>query len=77
MIAKESPYIASAYEQLQVISQDTQKRLEYDAHLKAQLDHNQLMKEAEERGEKRGMAKGRAEGREEGMAAVIIKTAML
>jgi len=57
MIAKESPYIASAYEQLQVISQDTQKRLEYDAHLKAQLDHNQLMKEAEERGEKRGMAK--------------------
>jgi len=71
MIAKESPYIVSAYEQLQGISQDTQKRLEYDAHLKAQLDHNQLMKEAEERGEKRGTAKGVTVGVKQGQRALI------
>ncbi len=60
MAAKESPYIASAYKHLHLISQDEQKRLEYDARLKAQLDHNQMVKEAEETGEKRGMAKGMA-----------------
>ena len=46
MLATKNPYIKSAYEQLQVISQDKQKRLEYETREKAIRDHNQLMKEA-------------------------------
>ena len=36
-------YIASAYEQLQVISQDKEKRLEYEAREKAIRDYNQSL----------------------------------
>ena len=54
MLATKNPYIKSAYEQLQVISQDKQKRLEYETREKAIRDYNQLMKEAEVRGEQRG-----------------------
>jgi hypothetical protein len=35
---------------LQIISQDEEKRMEYDARQKAILDYNQSMLEAEERG---------------------------
>lgn len=54
MLAQKNQYIESAYERLQVISQDREKRLEYEAREKAILDHNQMMLEAEERGEERG-----------------------
>ena len=54
MIAEKDPYIQSAYRQLQVISQDTQKRLEYEARQKAILDYNQGMYEAEQRGREQG-----------------------
>ena len=37
MIAEKDPYIKSAYDQLQRISQDEQKRLEYEAREKAIL----------------------------------------
>ena len=63
VLSKQSPYLASAYKQLQTISQDEEKRMEYTARLKAQLDHNQIVWEAEERGEERGVKKGRSEGR--------------
>lgn len=53
MLAQKNQYIESAYERLQVISQDREKRLEYEAREKAILDHNQMMLEAEERGEER------------------------
>ena len=46
-------YADSAYKQLQLISQDKQKRLEYEAREKAIKDHNQMMFEAEERGVER------------------------
>ena len=55
MIAEKDPYIQSAYDYLQVISQDEQKRLEYEARQKAILDHNQSIFEAEQRGEQRNM----------------------
>ena len=58
MLAEKNTYIGSAYEQLQVISQDQQKRLEYEARLKATLDYNQGMLEAEQRGEQRGIQQG-------------------
>lgn len=54
MLAQKNQYIESAYERLQVISQDRQKRLEYEAREKAILDHNQMMIEAEERGREQG-----------------------
>ena len=54
MLAQKDPYIASAYEQLQVISQDKEKRLEYEARQKAIWDYNQMMDEAEQRGIKQG-----------------------
>lgn len=59
MLATKSPYIKSAYHQLQIISQDKEKRLEYEAREKAVRDHNQLMREAEERGEERGEKRGK------------------
>ena len=58
MLATKNPYIESAYEQLQIISQDKKKRLEYEAREKAIRDYNQMMFEAEERGEKRGIEQG-------------------
>ena len=53
MLAQKNPYIESAYERLQIISQDREKRLEYEAREKAILDHNQMILEAEERGAER------------------------
>ena len=54
MLAQKNQYIESAYERLQMISQDREKRLEYEAREKAILDHNQMMLEAEERGREQG-----------------------
>jgi len=62
MLAQKNPYIESAYERLQVISQDRQKRLEYEAREKAILDHNQMILEAEERGREQGWKQGREQG---------------
>ena len=53
MLAQKDPYIKSAYEQLQVVSQDKEKRLEYEARQKAIWDYNQMVLEAEERGKER------------------------
>lgn len=61
MLAEKNAYIGSAYKQLQVISQDKQKRLEYEARLKATLDYNQGIYEAEQRGIQRGIQQGIAE----------------
>ena len=57
MLATKNSYIESAYEQLQIISQDKKKRLEYEAREKAIRDYNQMMFEAEQRGEERGEQK--------------------
>lgn len=67
MLAEKSPYINSAYQHLQVISRDKEKRLEYEAREKAVRDHNQMMKEARERGMQEGMREGMREGIREGM----------
>ena len=62
MLAEKNVYIGSAYQHLQVISQDEEKRLEYEARAKAIRDYNQIMLEAEQRGEARGRAEGEARG---------------
>lgn len=61
MIAERDPYIKSAYDHLQVISQDKQKRLEYEAREKAIRDHNQFLFEAEQRGIEKGKNERRIE----------------
>ena len=47
MLANKNQYINSAYEQLQIISQDDKKRMEYEAREKAIKDYNYLMNSAE------------------------------
>ena len=67
MIAQMDPYIESAYKKLQLISQDKEKRQEYEAREKAIRDHAEMMLEAEERGWKRGIEEGIEEGIEKGI----------
>ena len=43
MLATKNIYIQSAYKTLQVISQDDEKRMEYEAREKALRDYNQGM----------------------------------
>jgi len=73
MIANRDPYISKAYDQLQIISQDTQLRYEYLAREKAIRDHLQYEWEAEQRvlealenGRKEGEAKGEVRGETRG-----------
>lgn len=57
-MAKTSEYLGEAYEALQKLSADDQKRLEYEAREKALKDYNTQIGSAERRGEKRGIKKG-------------------
>ena len=50
MLAKMNSGINSAYQRLQVISQDDLKRMEYEARMKAVRDQNQLVLESREEG---------------------------
>ncbi len=75
MVAEKDPYIKSAYEQLQIISQDKEKQLEYEAREKAIRDFNQQMYEAELRGEQRGRMHGRMEGEKHGRMEEAVRIA--
>ena len=72
MVAARNPYIQSAYEQLQIISQDKQKRLEYEAREKAIRDYNQSMYEAQRRGHKQGLQQGIQQGLEKGLQQKLV-----
>ncbi len=67
ILAEKDPYIGSAYQQLQIISQDKEKRLEYETREKAIRDHNQLLLEAEQHGIQLGKQEGIQLGKQEGM----------
>ena len=59
--ALQQPLIAQAFEELKMLTQDQLERERYEARLKAQLDRNSLLKEAErrrEQGHKEGLARG-------------------
>lgn len=73
MLATKNSYIGSAYEQLQIISQDKKKRLEYEAREKSIRDHNQMMYEAEQRGIKVGEERGKEIGKQETLFDVVKK----
>ena len=59
MLAQRDEYLREAYQQLDIISQDEQKRMEYDSRTKM-LYHINTVKE-----------EGRQEGRQEGISAVV------
>ena len=61
MLAKQSQYLQKAYETLEEISADQQKRLEYTARQKALYDYNTLMEENYERGIEQGIQQGKSE----------------
>ena len=81
MLSQKNEAIEKAYRRLQVISQDKEKRLEYEAREKAVRDYNQGMKEAtergieigEKRGEKRGIEIGEKRGIEIGKIGIAKK----
>ena len=75
MIAQRDPYIGSAYQTLQAISQDGEKRMEYEAREKAIRDYNAGMMEAEERGIAIGEERGKKEGKKEGRKEEAIRIA--
>lgn len=75
MLAKDDPYIGSAYQRLQLISQDRQMRMEYETREKAIRDYNEGMLEAEERGEERGRKEGISIGEERGRKAEALSIA--
>lgn len=54
MLAEKKPQLESAYKQLQLISQNDEKRLEYEAREKAIRDYNQMMYEARTAGLEQG-----------------------
>ena len=58
MLAEKNKSISQAYQQLQVIRQDEQKQLEYNARQKSIWDYNQSMLEAKQEGEQIGIEKG-------------------
>ena len=71
MLAEKNPYIQSAYEQLQVISQDDKKRMEYEAREKAIRDYNYLMSSAEKRGIQQGIQQGIRKGQLQNMVFLV------
>ena len=62
MLAGKNEYLEAAYSQLQVISQDENKRMEYEARQKAIRDYNEGMLESHERGLKEGLEQGLEQG---------------
>ena len=73
MAASSNEYIKEAVNELEVISQDEIKRMEYNARQKAIWDYNTLMEENFSRGILKGRAEGRAEGRANERAAMLSK----
>jgi len=70
MLAEQDEYIRSAYEQLQLISQDKRKRRKYEERQKAILDYNQGMKEAHEEGIAKGINQGISIGEKQKAIAI-------
>ena len=73
MLASKNKYIQSAYEQLQIISQDDKKRMEYEAREKAIRDYNYLISSAEKKGRLEGHQEGKLDGKLEVAAELYHK----
>ena len=67
MLSGKNASIDKAYERLQVISLDRQKRMEYEAREKAVRDYNEMMMESRESGLELGLEQGLEQGLELGL----------
>lgn len=61
-MTEQDEYIEEAYKELERISLDEQKRLEYETRLKNRRDKHAMLQYATEQGRAEGEALGRAEG---------------
>ena len=61
MLAQQNIYLKTAYEKLEEISANQQKRLAYTARQKALYDYNTLVEENYERGVDDGIQQGKLE----------------
>ena len=66
-MAKTDPYIEEAYSELEKLSADERKRLEYEAREKAVRDYNSLMGTQLRLGFEKGMEQGKLEGIRQGL----------
>ena len=64
-MSERNEYIQGAYEELERLSLDKQKRLEYETRQKNIRDYNSQMKSARAQGEEIGMQKGRQQTEEQ------------
>ena len=71
MLAQENEYLQEADRQLDIISQDEQKRMEYDSRTKMLYHMNTVRDEGRQEGRQEGIQKGRQEGIQESISAVI------
>ena len=71
MAAEKSEYIKKAYEDLNRISADEEKRLEYEERERAIRDHQYFSTVYKNTGLKEGRREGRQEGRQEGIQAFV------
>lgn len=71
MAAEKSEYIKKAYEDLNRISADEEKRLEYEARERAIRDHQYFSTVYKETGLREGRKEGLKIGRQEGLQAVV------
>lgn len=75
-MAEKNSNLQEAYDELDRLSADERKRLEYDARQKAIRDKNILFKTGVERGRREGIERGRREGiecgRKEGRRDIIL-----
>ena len=65
-MAEKNSYINRAYEDLQSISADEKKRLEYEAREKAIMDHVSFIRDNREWAREEGLREGKKEGQKEG-----------
>ena len=71
-MAKTDQYMAEAFSELEKLSADERKRLEYEAREKAVRDYNSLMGGELRRGLERGIEEGKKQGIEQGRRALVI-----
>ena len=71
MASADNPYIKKACENLERISADEEKRLEYEAREKAIRDHNHFMRMSKQAGWNEGLEKGLEKGLEQGLEILI------
>lgn len=71
MAAEKSEYIRKAYENLNRISADEEKRLEYEERQRVIRDHEYFSTVYKNTGLKEGRAQGLIEGQQKGIQAVV------